>query len=274
MKMPYEKLRFCMLCAYLHDVGKILTPSEILQKKDKLTDDEYEVMKLHPVYSYDICMRYEKFRDVAPIVRSHHESIDGSGYPDGLKGADIPFEASLIKIADVYDALTRKRQYKDGFKQSATVRILIEEAKKNKICAGILIYLVNSILEELVNQEKEQTNIVRTNKEELEILKELDDIYKQIYDRGNIEKLEKKLLKFELPSGYDMRTNASLLINKQKIIENEEKVLIDIHQEIEDIDNQYDELEMKPGQTVERFKVIYGMPFSHSDTESPRMVRR
>jgi hypothetical protein len=242
MKMPYEKLRFCMLCAYLHDVGKILTPSNILQKKDKLTDEEYEVMKEHPIASYEICMRYEKFKDVALVVRAHHESLDGSGYPDGLKGTDIPFEASIIKIADVYDALTRKRQYKDGFKQSEAVRILIEEAKKNKISASILIYLVNSIIEELVKCEKDQANIVKTNKEELQILKELDDIYKQIYDRGNVEKLEKKLLKFELPSGYDMRTNSNLLINKQKIIEKEEKELRDIQYELEDIDLKYDEL--------------------------------
>jgi hypothetical protein len=243
MRMPYNELRFCMLCAYLHDVGKILIPSEVLQKKQGLTDDEYNVMKEHPKFSYDICMRYEKFKYVAPIVRAHHESFDGSGYPDGLKGAEIPFEASIIKVADVYDALTRKRQYKDGFKQSIAIKILIEDAVKNKLSACILMYLVESIIEELTYTLHDQINIVNTNKNDLEILKELEEIYKEIYDRGNSTKLEKRLNRYDLPSGYDMRTNASLLLNKQKIIENEQKELDEINNELKTVQEQYKELE-------------------------------
>ena len=72
-------------------------------------------MKNHTVYGYEMCMNYPTFYKYAKIVRAHHENLDGTGYPDRLRGEQIPPEASLIKVADVYDALTQRRQYKTGF---------------------------------------------------------------------------------------------------------------------------------------------------------------
>ena len=91
MRMDYETLKHCVLCAYLHDIGKIMIPNEVLQKNGKLTDEEYEIIKSHTTHGYDICMKYKELRKYALAVRAHHESFDGSGYPDKLIGNQIPF---------------------------------------------------------------------------------------------------------------------------------------------------------------------------------------
>ena len=218
MELDYEKTKKCILCAYLHDVGKVHIPSEVLQKNGKLTDEEYSIMKMHTVYGYEMCMRYEQFRSLAPIVRAHHENIDGSGYPDGLVESLIPEEAKLIKVADVYDALTQKRQYKDGFKASKAVSIMIEDVQKGKTGAKYLYFLVAYLTDELSKKIDEVEMSIAVVKDNLETLKDLEAIYKQIYDQGYSNKLAKKLAKYDLADGYDMSANANLLVvNKQKL---------------------------------------------------------
>jgi putative nucleotidyltransferase with HDIG domain len=98
--------------ALLHDVGKIAVPDAILLKPGKLTSEEKEVMRNHPSVGYSIVNRIEFLREAAEIVHAHHERYDGSGYPRGLKGEDIPFGARLFAVADVYDALTSTRPYR------------------------------------------------------------------------------------------------------------------------------------------------------------------
>lgn len=98
--------------AHLHDVGKIRVPHEILNKPDRLTHSEFEIIKQHPVYGVELLAAVDFPWDVKPIVRWHHEKIDGSGYPDGLRGDEIPLSAQIIGIADVYDALTTARSYR------------------------------------------------------------------------------------------------------------------------------------------------------------------
>jgi putative nucleotidyltransferase with HDIG domain len=98
--------------AYLHDVGKIRVPHEILNKPGRLTADEFEIIKQHPVYGVELLAPIDFPWDVKPIVRWHHEKIDGSGYPDGLRGDEIPLSAQIIGIADVYDALMTARSYR------------------------------------------------------------------------------------------------------------------------------------------------------------------
>lgn len=98
--------------ALLHDVGKIAVPDEILLKPGTLTDEEQNVMRNHPSAGYGIVNRIEFLREAAEIVHAHHERFDGSGYPRGLKGEDIPLGARLFAVADVYDALTSARPYR------------------------------------------------------------------------------------------------------------------------------------------------------------------
>jgi putative nucleotidyltransferase with HDIG domain len=98
--------------ALLHDVGKIAVPDRILLKADKLTEEEWLEMRKHPETGYRIVKRIKFLKDAADIVHSHHEHYDGSGYPRGLKGDEIPLGAKLFMVADVYDALTSERPYR------------------------------------------------------------------------------------------------------------------------------------------------------------------
>jgi putative nucleotidyltransferase with HDIG domain len=110
--MAQSDLTAVRVGAHLHDVGKIRIPHEILNKPDRLTADEFEIIKQHPAYGVELLASVDFPWDVKPIVRWHHEKIDGSGYPDGLSGDEIPVSAQIIGIADVYDALTTARSYR------------------------------------------------------------------------------------------------------------------------------------------------------------------
>ena len=101
----------------LHDVGKIGIPDAIINKPSKLSDEEYEVIKNHPVLGAGILKNITKFPRLATGARWHHERYDGRGYPDGLSGEDIPLEARIIAIADAYDAMSSKRSYRDVLPQ-------------------------------------------------------------------------------------------------------------------------------------------------------------
>lgn len=120
---------YCTICAYLHDIGKQFIPSEILQKPSKLTDEEYDIIKTHAKIGYEICLNDEKLRPYSAGTLYHHEALNGSGYPNGLTKKDIPYEGQIIRVADEYDAIASKRQYKSHIGISETIKILIENSK-------------------------------------------------------------------------------------------------------------------------------------------------
>ena len=232
LDLDYKTTKHCILAAYMHDVGKIRIPSEILQKPGKLTDEEYEIMKKHTVYGYEIVCKYDQFRYLAPVVRGHHENLDGSGYPDGLRDKEITEEAKLIKVADVWDALTQRRQYKEGFPMSKAAEIMLGDVKKGKMGSKYLYYLLIVIVEELAEKNKGNKKELKKAKEDLITLKDLDSIYKQIYDRGYSPRYARMLKKYELSPGYDMSTNTNLLSRTNAKIENLEKVIKENRQEL------------------------------------------
>ena len=130
-----EFLNNVQLAAPLHDMGKIRIPDAILNKPGRLTDEEYAVMKQHSAYGAEIIektlqvIEEEDYYNVAKnIARHHHERWDGKGYPDGLKGGEIPLEARIMALADVYDALVSKRVYKEAFSKEKACEILREGA--------------------------------------------------------------------------------------------------------------------------------------------------
>jgi putative two-component system response regulator len=114
---------------YLHDIGKIAIPDSILFKKGSLTEEEWQLMRLHTVKGEGICRRMRTLAPVLPIIRNHHERWDGSGYPDGLAGEEIPLLARILQLADIYDALTSARSYKPALPPEKAVEILQQEAR-------------------------------------------------------------------------------------------------------------------------------------------------
>lgn len=118
--------RACML----HDIGKISTPDSILLKPGKLTDIEYEIIKEHVVVSYELLMKVDIYKDIAEIVRHHHERYDGSGYPQGLKGDEIPILSQIMTVADAFDAMTTNRIYKPRKSVEEAIRELNSLASK------------------------------------------------------------------------------------------------------------------------------------------------
>jgi putative two-component system response regulator len=118
---------------YLHDLGKIAVPDEILKKKGsdaKLTPAEWEIMKLHPIIGENICRPLRSLRLVLPIIRHHHEHTDGSGYPDGLSGSQIPILPRILQVVDVYDALRTARSYKPPLIHEQAAQTMREEAQR------------------------------------------------------------------------------------------------------------------------------------------------
>jgi putative nucleotidyltransferase with HDIG domain len=109
------------LGAYLHDVGKVRVPHEILNKPGPLTRDEYEVVQMHPIWGIELLAKVEFPWDLKPIIRWHHERYDGTGYPDRLRGDEIPVAAQVVGIVDVYDALTTSRPYRKAMTAEAAM---------------------------------------------------------------------------------------------------------------------------------------------------------
>ena len=163
MNCTEKEIKFFVQCAYLHDIGKIFIPPEILQKKGKLTDDEYKIMKTHTTQGAELCESLISLKKYSNVARSHHENEDGSGYPNGIN--NIPIEAAIIKVADVYDALVSKRQYKEEIKITKAIDILkeslIDKGLANKIVFKALLDVI--IENESINEEeKEYINRIRS----------------------------------------------------------------------------------------------------------------
>ena len=132
LDLPPEDLAALHRGGYLHDVGKIGIPDSILLKPGPLTPEEFDLMKRHPDIGDSLCAPLQSLRRVRPIVRGHHERIDGSGYPEGLKGDAVPLLAQIVGVVDVFDALTSARSYRPAWTEADTVGYLREEVRKGK----------------------------------------------------------------------------------------------------------------------------------------------
>ena len=127
MSLPPEELDVLALGALLHDVGKIGVPDQILQKPGRLTDEEYGVIKRHPVMGAEMLAPIEELASAVPVARHHHERFDGRGYPDGLRGQEIPLAARVVSVADAFDSMTRDWAYANGISHEAA----LEEIERN-----------------------------------------------------------------------------------------------------------------------------------------------
>ena len=110
------------LASALHDIGKIAVPDSVLRKAGPLTRPEWEEMRRHPVTGYEILRKVDDFKEIAVLVRHHHERWDGRGYPDGLRGADIPLGSRILAVADSIDAMMSSRSYRPAMTSAACRR--------------------------------------------------------------------------------------------------------------------------------------------------------
>lgn len=126
MNLDSEQLRALTRGGLIHDVGKIQIPGEILNKPGKLSPDERTVIEQHPVIGYEMCKYIGFMTEELSAIRHHHEKWDGTGYPDKLKGTEISLPARILAIADVYDALTSRRSYREPWSQERALQVIIE----------------------------------------------------------------------------------------------------------------------------------------------------
>lgn len=130
MGLPRQQLLALHRGGYLHDIGKISIPDAILFKAGPLNEEEWAVMRTHTVRGEEICRRIRTLVPVLPIIRSHHERWDGTGYPDGLAGEDVPLLARILQVADVFDALTSVRPYKPALSSTEALNVLEAESRR------------------------------------------------------------------------------------------------------------------------------------------------
>lgn len=156
MKLSHqEKIQLYEVALY-HDIGKSKIPEEILYKEGKLSSEEWEIMKKHTIYSETLYLcianNNNASREKAKIIRSHHENWDGTGYPDGIKGEDIPLYSRMIRIADIFDAITQPRVYRP---YSVEKPMEVMEKMQGKEIDPVIFEKSYSTLEKILLDHKE-----------------------------------------------------------------------------------------------------------------------
>ncbi len=138
LDLAEDDLQELRIACLLHDVGKVAVPDEILLKPGALNTEETEIVRQHPAIGEDICAPLKSLRRILPLIRHHHERMDGSGYPDGLRGLEIPLMARILQIADIYDALITDRPYRDALSSEDALKTLNREARFGWLDASLV----------------------------------------------------------------------------------------------------------------------------------------
>ncbi len=218
----------------LHDIGKIGIPDNVLLKPGKLTESEYHIMKYHPVFSYEILKNLEHFKYLADCVKSHHEKCDGSGYPDRLTCNQIPLCSKILIIADIFDALTTTRPYRQAFGVDEAIEILKKEEIDQEILGKVEKKLAESFIRENSVEVKfmpKEIDVLRNNIFSLDYMTGLkhrtlfleniqdliDDDKKFVFVRINIKKISEINYIFSTRAGDEIITyTAKALLNMGK----------------------------------------------------------
>jgi putative nucleotidyltransferase with HDIG domain len=152
MQLDEEKIRTLTISAVLHDIGKIAVPEQILDKPAKLTLNEFDIIKTHPVVGAKIISDIPAYENILPGVLYHHEHWDGSGYPEGIKGQQIPLNSRIITVADVFDAITDDRPYRKGMNYNEA--ILFMKDQKGKLFDAEIVDIFIELSKKLNLSEK------------------------------------------------------------------------------------------------------------------------
>lgn len=228
LHLPKGFTEYCTICAYLHDIGKLFIPSDILQKPGQLTDEEFEAIKKHTTLGYKLCIKDTKLRPYHAGAYYHHESLDGTGYPQGLVKKDIPIESQIIRVADEYEALVNKRQYKSHIGISDALKIIIDHTKPSE------------------NAPK-HTGFSKAGKINKKVVKKLlkvviDDIeYELSCKMDYVASLKNEIKRFEKIDYYDKKRSSSKK-EKQKLFYKEYmKIYLKNNESIDDFKQLYKE---------------------------------
>ena len=181
---------YCTMCAYLHDIGKMFIPPSILQKTSALTDEEFEIMKKHTTLGYKMCMDDLKLRPYSAGPIYHHEALNGSGYPKGLTGKDIPLEGQIIRVADEFDAIASKRQYKSHVGISETLKMLVNDANSGKINKKALKCLFKVIIDDTNCEISGIFDYTKHLSSQIKRLEEIDKFNEKMKNAKNENKKE------------------------------------------------------------------------------------
>lgn len=171
LRMSEEEISNATIAGLLHDVGKTTIPDEIIKKPAKLTNQEYAIVKKHPQAGYELLKKSNLSNDILNAILMHHERCDGSGYPLGLKGNQIPMYAKMVSIADVYDAMTSARVYRGPLCPFKTIEVFEDEGLQKYDARFIMSFLENVVNTYLLNTvvltNGERGTVVYINKDKL-----------------------------------------------------------------------------------------------------------
>lgn len=214
----------CMIAGYIHDMGKMFIPEEILTKDGSLTDEEYEIMKNHTTLGYKFCMDDINLRAYSDGPWYHHESLNGTGYPRGLRKNDIPYSAQIIRVCDEYDALVTKRHYTTHVNISETLKQLIKDARPTQTLVALDNLKQNERLGKI--NPKPLTALFKVVIDDIlyEISCVMNYVYylkSQIKRLDTVEKYDKKRISSKKPENKDYYASGmKMLLQKGETFEN------------------------------------------------------
>lgn len=226
--------QYCTICAYLHDIGKLFIPPEVLQKPGKLTDEEYETMKTHTTLGYNMCMKDIKLQPYAAGTIYHHEALNGTGYPQGLTKKDIPYEGQIIRVADEYDAIVSKRQYKSHIGISDTLKILIENCQAGKNNPAIVKKLFKVVIDDIIYEISCTQDYVDELHEEIKRFEQMEQ-YREKMEHAKKEKDRSYYLegiKMLLKNNETLENYLSIYQEYQKAYETRKAIIDNLYKEI------------------------------------------
>lgn len=216
INMKNKECNIIYAAALNHDVGKLYIPHKILNKPGKLDKKEFEIMKKHPVYSYDYLKNNKELHEeICIIAKYHHENYDGTGYPEGLKGVEIPLGARIVRICDVFHALTSDRVYKGKLECNSALEIMLNEER----------YYDPEIFKAFIKLLKMEEGIMKKKLTDKEILKRLEETKVTIEIEGlNVSEEGEKIAKLYLENEITEKEAKRRILKSHGISEEENAI--------------------------------------------------
>lgn len=225
---------YCVTCAYLHDIGKLFIPRDILQKPTTLTDEEFEIMKTHTTLGYELCIKDKFLKPYYAGPYYHHESLDGTGYPQGLTKKDIPYESQIIRVADEFDALVSKRQYKSHIGIRDALKIIIDHTKPSPNAPKGTGYTNAGKINPLIVKKLIKVIIEDTELEIVACIEYIDYLVQETKRYKKIEKIINKINTSKKQVDIDYyKEYIKYFLRRNESIDNFDQAFVELNQTLE-----------------------------------------